>query len=130
MQEEILGEVKAGDELALQGYSYGSSSDYRIVTVDHVTKTGRIALKNYPTVFDKDGVEIRGKGRAHWGTRVTLHRVTDEIKASIRRKNMINVLEHVRWDEVPQEVLEAAYAAFKIAQEVKQEEEKTQEETL
>lgn len=121
----MLGEVKAGDKLAL---SVPYSDKYKIVTIDHVTAKGRIVLKNYPGEFDQDGYLIRSKGRANWGPRERLHVLTDEIKAAIRRDRMIDTLTAVKWQEQPLEVLEAAYAAFRLAREVQEQEQKLENE--
>lgn len=80
-----LKELKIGEEVAVSGYGYGGV-DYEIHTVTRVTPTGRITLSN-EMVFNNDGSE-RGATHGYYHSQ-HLARVTDEIRDSIKKRNLL-----------------------------------------
>lgn len=89
--------VKAGDELALE--SGWTEYHYKLVTVDHVTPTGLIVLRD-GSVFNKRGIE-----RSTEVHRRKLCLVTDDIREKAQRQRDMAIIQRVNWQKLPTKTL-------------------------
>ena len=99
--------IKVGDKLAFD-IGYGRHRDWQIETVTKVTPTGRIVCGRWTLNPD---LSVRGRYNSYRGPYEAV-RVTPRILADVRRNRMVNQLSLVKFKDLPDEALEAMYAAL------------------
>lgn len=102
MASNISGEYKVGDRLAIS-HRFGG---WIIYTIDKITPSGRIVCGNYTLNPD---LSIRGPEK--WGP-YRAYPVTEEIERSARRREYLMRLGRVKFDVLPDSVLEALVAVL------------------
>lgn len=95
--------IKVGDQLA---FDLGFAG-WRIYTVEKITPTGRIKCGPYQLTPD---LQVMGKkSRGYWGPYRGLP-ITDKIRESVRKNEIVNELGGIEWERFPLDALEKIYA--------------------
>ena len=102
------GQVKVGDKLILRGDRYSE-----VITVDNVTKTGRVRAGGYE--FNKD-LSSRGRGRYRQAEIATPEKL-EEVEAERKIRKARNFFYDVVWWKVPDSVVLAIAEAYGLAME-------------
>jgi hypothetical protein len=102
------GEMKAGDKLILRGDRYSE-----VITVDNITKTGRIRAGGYE--FNKD-LSSRGRGRYRQAEIATPEKL-EEVEAERKIRKARNFFYDIVWWKVPDSVVLATAEAYGLAME-------------
>jgi hypothetical protein len=98
-----LSTIEVGDEVA---YSSRYSTGYSMSVVARITPTGIIVLE--------DGGRYRPDGReitSGWN-RGRIEPLTDAILQKIRRRDMLDIIEEIKWEKIEDATLELVLAAL------------------
>lgn len=91
-----MNKYEVGDRLA-----FSHSGKWYVYPIDRITPSGRIVCGPY--TLDPD---LRIRGPEKWGP-YRAYEVTEEIEKACRRREYLNILSRVRFNELTDDVLEA-----------------------
>ncbi len=97
---------QVGDRVTIVFYGY-SRDGYKLTTVTEANK--RFVALSDGSKWQPDGrcPYPKPKGRSTWSPRRYLAKTTQEHVDAIRKHNLVNRMQNVRWDELDLETLKA-----------------------